>query len=368
MAGRNKKGKLHSIFSNEFDVTFFYKPPAEAGLTRENRYYYIVLSGTIFIKARFIDNSVLIIDSTKSLTTSLTSRYYDMLTNMLKKCESITVLASAIGCCQEFIQSCKAQNIPTVECEDFSEYSHEFYDKFKIYNHSDISLCGYYLLALDEASFNKARENGKKACEQLELTTLEAETVNTDEATVPSVVPARIQDTVMINSEGGITVIQDGVHKFQGRCNTEAPDDLYCLLRPELLPLVDKLREKFDHVSVKPDVGQDIIPDTLVDKAKIIMYPNKDNKDCIMSFVLEYIYGALSSDIYISKISCDNSALMAIVLMINDIHVLTSSESSPTYHFKNIPHFSLVTPALSGNSYVEEEHSDIFSGTDYKII
>lgn len=157
MASRNKKGKLYSLFSANFDVTFFYKPGGEEGCYNDE-FYYFVLDDAIFIKARFIDNAVLIIDSATSMTISIINKTYDKLVKCLKAVDDITILASSIGSGMEFIQACKANNVPVVECPEFLGYSEKFYNKYKCYARNDVTLYGYYLIALHEESYIRAKD------------------------------------------------------------------------------------------------------------------------------------------------------------------------------------------------------------------
>lgn len=156
MASRNKKGKLYNMLSSRFNITFFYKPGGEEGWYNDE-YYYVVLDDSIFIKARFIDNAVLMIDSVTSMTISIMAKQYDELVKYLKTIDDITILASCINSGMDFIQACKANNVPAVECPEFISYSEKFYNKYKCYARNDITLYGYYLIALHEESYARAK-------------------------------------------------------------------------------------------------------------------------------------------------------------------------------------------------------------------
>lgn len=195
MANRNKRGKLHSVFSQEFDVTFFYKP---AAVTYEYMYY-IVLEDIIFLQARFIDNAVLIIDNAKSLTTSMVSKHYNRLVELLKQCETFTTLVSAIGCCQELIQACMAGNVPAVECQEFLLYPSAFYTKYKTWTHNDESRFGFYLLSLDEKSFKEIRDV-RNGCGKMEVFDFHEEPIEPPKVEVPKEEPVEPKKEPVISS------------------------------------------------------------------------------------------------------------------------------------------------------------------------
>ena len=93
MASRNKKGKIHGIFKNEFHISFFHKPSME----ETDIYYYMILDDIIFIKMRLYGDIVLIIEELYPLTSSYIAPEYEKLFNILKNQTVVTVVISLIG-------------------------------------------------------------------------------------------------------------------------------------------------------------------------------------------------------------------------------------------------------------------------------
>lgn len=151
MASRNKKGKLHGIFKSQFQISFFYKPSMEG----MDIYYYLVLEEILFLKVRFVENTVLIIEDITPLTASYMEKEYERLFTFLKEQTSITVLVSLIGNLGAFRQTCVRMDAPLIEDERFIAYPEAFYQKYKNYCGNDVSRFGFFLLALNEDSFKE---------------------------------------------------------------------------------------------------------------------------------------------------------------------------------------------------------------------
>lgn len=371
MANRNKKGKIHSLFTSEFDVTFFYKPSTDEGVDYRDRYYYIVLSDTILIKARFIENAIFIIDSTKSLTTSLTSRYYDMLAEFLKECESITVMVSVIGCCQEFVQSCRAIAAPVVESPEFTEYPDRFYNRFKTYNHDDISLCGYFLLSLEEKSFKAAKDrinNGN--CE-----------FSATENFLSSMKPQQLLDVTPIPILKGFHDLGNGTsinNGFLGGLNTnntpplevyksnDSENDEFNHTAVELHPIIGVLRGLYTDVEIC--TLEKNIPN-VVQHSVIVTASNHvgPNDRGYLSMRLDHIFGKNINQVKIHEIVLDTILNISFHDFILQLHELVKTDQNTEYIMCNITLFNPAARLLDGNPNVECIRRGMFDGNDYKI-
>lgn len=157
MASRNKKGKLHGIFKSQFQISFFYKPSMEG----MDIYYYLVLEDILFLKLRFVENTVLIIEDITPLTSSYMEKEYERLFTFLKEQTTITVLVSLIGNLGAFRQTCMRMDAPLIEDDRFIAYPEPFYQKYKNYCGNDATRFGFFLLALNEDSFKEPSPNEK---------------------------------------------------------------------------------------------------------------------------------------------------------------------------------------------------------------
>lgn len=149
MASRNKKGKIHGIFKNEFHISFFHKPSME----ETDCYYYMILDDVIFIKMKLIADIFLIIEELYPLTSSYITPEYEKLFNLLKTQSVVTVLVSLIGNTSEFRQTCLGHDTPVIEDERFVDYPQTFYNKYKNYCGNNSAMYGFFLIALKDESF-----------------------------------------------------------------------------------------------------------------------------------------------------------------------------------------------------------------------
>ena len=149
MASRNKKGKIHGIFKNEFHISFFHKPSME----ETDCYYYMILDDVIFIKMRLLADIFLIIEDLYPLTSSYISQEYEKLFNLLKTQSVVTVLVSLIGNTSAFRQTCLGHDAPVIDDERFVDYPQTFYNKYKNYCGNNSSMYGFFLIALKDESF-----------------------------------------------------------------------------------------------------------------------------------------------------------------------------------------------------------------------
>lgn len=149
MASRNKKGKIHGIFKNEFHISFFHKPSME----ETDCYYYMILDDVVFIKMRLVADIFLIIEELYPLTSSYITPEYEKLFNLLKTQSVVTVLVSLIGNTSEFRQTCLGHDTPVIEDERFVDYPQTFYNKYKNYCGNNSAMYGFFLIALKDESF-----------------------------------------------------------------------------------------------------------------------------------------------------------------------------------------------------------------------
>jgi hypothetical protein len=128
MASRNRKGRLFSLFKDDFKITFYHKPSMEL----EDTFYYMTLDDLIRIKLKIRDE-ILVIDEIIPLTSAYLAKVYDKIIEIFIKQTSFTVLLSLIGNTTSFVSTCIKYDAPIVDDERYITVPVSVYSKLKQY-------------------------------------------------------------------------------------------------------------------------------------------------------------------------------------------------------------------------------------------